>query len=480
MGAISNKLNALLPKGQFARSVAVMGGGTATAYGLMALASPIITRLYTPDDFGVLGVYVSITSFLIVIAAWRYEVAVPVPEDDQTAADLVVLSLSVLVFTSLLSLGLTWLIGEAVVRWLAEPGLRPYLWLIPVTVLVGTLNQTLQCWGVRKKAFSTIARTRLWQAGGVATTQIGLGLAGMGPLGLILGNVVQQGAGSTILGRLILRANGTFRLRLGLNCLLQTARRYRRFPLFSSWSSLLNTISAQVPILFLTAFFSSATAGQYALCNRMLWAPMGLIGAAVSQVFFSRAREARLCSETATATYSVFIRLVEIGAPFTLILALAGPELSSLVFGPQWHPAGVYAQWLSPWLFLVFVTSPLSSLVFVLEYQRGELVFQIVLLLARVAALVVGGRSGEPLVAIALFGGASAVIWLAYLLWLFKISGNRPVTGLRGLLVQLARTVPLIIPTAVGKFVFGGVTGTAAGALISAGWAGFRIARRLH
>ena len=148
----------------------------------------------------------------------------------------------------------------------------------------------------------------------------------------------------------------------------------------------------------------------------------GGIGNAVAQVFYARvSREDRL--DVAVTTSAVYRSLVALGAWPMVLLAVGGQQLFAFVFGEAWAEAGTYAQWLAPWLLLVFVTSPLSTLVFVRERQGAELIFQIILLVVRTASLVAGWAIGSATVAIALFGIASAASWGPYMLWLLRLGG---------------------------------------------------------
>ncbi|MGB9859042.1 MAG: lipopolysaccharide biosynthesis protein, partial [Moorellaceae bacterium] len=121
------RLKVLLPKSSFTRNVAVLTGGTAAGQAMVVLASPILTRLYTPEDFGVLAVYSSVLSIVSVVASLRYELAIPLAEDDETAANLLLLSLTIGVGVSLLTGILTWLLGDQIVTWTNTLALKPYL-----------------------------------------------------------------------------------------------------------------------------------------------------------------------------------------------------------------------------------------------------------------------------------------------------------------------------------------------------------------
>lgn len=478
--SLKSLVRRLLPKSRFARGVAVLGGGTAAANLIVVVGSPVVTRLYTPEDYGLLGVFTSLLMVSLVLASWRYDVAIPVPPDDQTAADILTLCWAIIPCMAVVAAILAWLIGDQVAIWLGQPALGRYLWLVSAGMLVGGVYESLYYWAVRKKAFSVIAQTKVYQSVGLLTTQVGLGLLGLCPWGLLLGGIVRQSAGTARLAKLVLRGGVSFRLRFSLGTILSTAKRYYRFPVFSSWASLLNTLSAQVPVLFLSAFYGGSITGQYALCHQVAWYPTSLIGRAVSQVFFSTVSESRAKGTTAAVTLAVFSKLVQVAVPCVLIVGLIAPELFTVVFGQNWKDAGVVAQYLCPWILCVFITMPLSSIVFVLERQHGELVFQTVLLIGRVTALWLGGQWASPLIAISAFATTSAVIWFVYMLWLHKAAGNRPAVVVGRIGAELLRSLPMVAPCAIGRFVFGGAAFVAGGALVSAVWVGVSLFTRLR
>ncbi len=179
---------AKLPGGAFARSVLTLASGTAIAQLLLALAMPVLARLYTPADYGALAVYASTLTVLLVVASLRYEVAIPLPEDEAVAGSLLVLALILVgAMTAVVSL-VVWLGGDAFVAAVKVPVLRPYRWLIPVGFLGAGTYQALSYWAIRRGAFSRVARTKLSQGIGQVVTQIALGLARAGAPGLLIGD----------------------------------------------------------------------------------------------------------------------------------------------------------------------------------------------------------------------------------------------------------------------------------------------------
>jgi O-antigen/teichoic acid export membrane protein len=419
---LKKSVRANLPRGQFARGVAMLAGGTALGQAITVLASPILTRLYTPEDFGVLAVYASILNILLVIASWRYELAIPLPEKDEEAVNLVVLSLGIVALMSLIvGLGF-WFPGAQISDWVNTPALQSYLWLLPVGVLLAGSYQVFNYWAVRRQAFGSIARTKLHQGIGSASIQIGLGLVKPLPLGLMFGQVAGQTAGLfTLVGMFWKQSEGLLKT-TNVGALLRISKRYCRFPLYSSWSGVLNTLSVQIPVLILSSLFSSTVTGFYLLAYRVLWIPSQLVSQATGQVLLSVGSEAHRRGDVSTLVTSVFRKLVLIGLPCFGLIGLIAPEMTAFIFGENWQETGILMQWLMPWIFLAFVTSPLSTFSIVLEKQRQEALFQSVLLTSRISALLVGWVLGSSRIAIGLFSVVSVICWLGYLGWILNLT----------------------------------------------------------
>ena len=439
------------PPRSFGRNVAQLVGGTTIAQTIAVVASPVLARMYAPDAFGTFGVFLAVVSLGTVAVSLRYEAAIPLPERDETARALLLLSL-------LLAIGLSAVAALVALAVVAGPAgsllgrsLREVLVLVPVALLGSGVQQAMSWWATRREAFSTSARASVAQGGAQAGGQLALGAAGAGAGGLEVGLVLGRLAGVTYLGSAMGGPRDLFR-RLRLADLKEAAREYRRFPLVALWTALLNSAGFQIPILVLAGLFQAAVAGWFLLTVRVLQLPLSLIGSAVGQVYYARASRAD-AGQLREVTAAVFAALLLLGTGPMLLLAIGGPEGFAIVFGEAWRPAGQYAAWLAPWLLIVFVASPLSTVVLVLSRQGGELVFQVSLLAVRVAALVAGWRAGSADLAIALFGIGSAAVWAVYVLWLLAISG----TGWRGplrvvareLLVGAVLAAPLVVVNAL-------------------------------
>ncbi|MGR2736914.1 lipopolysaccharide biosynthesis protein [Billgrantia sp. Q4P2] len=435
----------LLPTHAFARGVSVLVGGTAGAQLLAIAAAPLLTRLYTPEDFGLLAVYGGLLALFTVVASGRYQMAIPLPETEREAAEVLVLSLAVAALTTFAALLLVALGGRSLAEALGVPALTPWLWLLPLGVAFAGSFQAASHWAVRTRAFPAIAATKIKQS--LALLVIQLGASPLGGGGLLLGHAAGQGVGTLTLVRPALRAAAEHRVTAA--GVWAAARRYRKFPLFSTWSGLFNTLGKQLPPLLFAVLFSPVAAGLYALAHRVLAMPMTLIGEAVGKVFFSSAAEAHRRGELGPLVAKVHATLAQVAMPPAIVLMVIGPDLFALVFGERWREAGDFARWMAPWLYLVFITSPLSHLFSVLERQGQGLAFQALLLGVRVAAIAIGAALDDLLLTVALFSLGSAACWVGFLGWIAVLTGNRPqrlaVSTLTALGWSLALLAPLVV-----------------------------------
>ena len=413
MNQLKQRLGRILPKNPFARGVSVLVGGTVGAQALMVLASPILTRLYTPEDFGLLAVYASILSLFTVIASLRYELAIPLPEEDKEAAHVAVLSLWIVVIVTMASALIILIGGDRLAQLINTPTMTNYLWLIPAGVLVIGFYQVFSYWAIRTKNFGAMAKTKISQS--VATLIIQLSAFKFGVLALLLGQTVGQAVGLVSLARSALK-NPHFKGWHWLDLKI-VAKRFKNFPLFSTWGGFLNTASLQLPPLLFAIFFSAGIAGLYALAHRVLAMPMSLIGAAVGNVFFANAAEAYREDRLAPLFESVYSKLLSIIMPVMLVLIIDAPNLFAFVFGKRWEGAGELARWMAPWLAVVFIASPLSTMFTILEKEKEGMYFQGLMLFMRIIAIWIGFRYGSINLAVILFSLFSMLCWLGFLIW---------------------------------------------------------------
>ncbi len=431
--------------------------GSVFAQVLSLAASPLLARLYGPEAFGLSALFTSITGLVAVVVCLRYELAIMLPESDEEAANLFAGSLAVALLMTLLTVPIVWLGGPLIVRLLNAPELAPYLWLIPIVTFFGGIamgHPALNYWSTRWRRFGRLSGTRAISSTVTTATEIGAGFAGYITGGSLIGARVAGSIVSTLFlavqtfrddGRLLL---GSLRWR----GVLAGLKQHYKFPLYTTWSSLLNTVSSQLPAFLLSAFFSPAVVGFYALGYRLLGLPMSLFGGSISQVFFQRAAEARLKGTLAVLVENAFRRLVMFGTFPIMLLTIIGRDLFVVAFGERWAEAGVYTQILSTWVFFQLMSGPLSTLFSVLERQEMGLRVNMLLIITRFLALGIGGLLGNARLALALYS-ASGILGYGWMcIWILKASKVSRAQILQVLFKYLGVSMAIVLPLALVKF----------------------------
>ncbi len=413
-------------RSSFAGDVFKLVGGTTIAQGLTLLAAPILSRLYAPAAFGTAALFTSVVGVIAVVACFRYEFAIMLPERDKDAANILAVSIAAALATSGISATLITLARGPIVQWLNAPELAPYLWLIPLAVLLHGIFNALNYWNSRTKHFGRLSIARVAAALTTSGAQLGIGVAGEAREGgLISASVAGSAVVTTALGGQIWRDDWSlFQGSIRLRHMLDSLKRYRKFPLIDSWGGILNTISWQLPVLLLSAYFSQATVGFYSMAYRLIQLPMTLVGSAIAQVFFQRASEVQSQRGDLKGTVEmVFQRLVALALYPSLAMTVAGREIFVVVFGPAWAEAGTYVQILGLWMFFWFISSPLSTLFSVLEHQELGLIVHAAIFVTRAISLVVGGALGNVYLALALFAGSGVLVYGGLTIWNIKLAG---------------------------------------------------------
>ncbi len=433
--------------------------GTVIVQVLSILASPLMTRLYSPEAFGLLAIFTSFSSLFSVIICLRYELAIVLPETDEEAANLFALSMGIATLISLFSAPIFWLAGPTLAQWMNTPELSRYLWMLPPVLLFGGLSMghpALNYWATRTRRYKELSVTRVIGAVFSTSTNLGMGFAGFTSAGVLIGvNILGAIISPLILAGQVLRGNGKlFLSSINWNAILGGLKKYKNFPLYSTWSSLLNTLSVQLPVFMLSIFFSPVVVGQYALGVRILQLPMVFVGSAIGQVFFQRASAAKNNGTLTEVVEKIFLQLILLAVFPFLLLGFVGTEIFEVVFGSNWIDAGVFAQILVPWMFFVFISSPISTLNSILEQQQADLIFNIMLIVTRAGALFWGGMLGNIVLTLTLFSASGVALWVFFFLFLIKQAGVNLWVILKQLGMKIWTAGLFLLPLVIIKFIF--------------------------
>lgn len=415
-------------KGDFLSNVMTLLGGNILAQILTIGAAPILSRLYMREDFGIFGLYLSISAVIGGVASWQYSQAIMLPSEDDESINIVALSGLIVIGMSLLSLIVAVIWKDRIAGILNAPLLAQWIWLIPGYVMLTGFNDILSCWFSRKKNFRYIAGARIVNAFTHNCAKI------------IFALFTFLKAGGLIIGQL----TGLLMVILILKCkfwrdnkeLIQSSvkfpkikeklRRYSKFPKYQSWAILVNRLSTHLPVIILGYFFAPVVVGLYFFSYRILGMPVSMISGAIGKVFFQRvAEENNLKGHYRGILIKTLLGLFVIGIIPFLIIGIFGPEIFSFVFGAKWCEAGEYVQILAPFFLLMFAVSPLTTALVISEKQELILMIQLLYLVLCSVALIAGGLMKDVKLALLFYSIGGSIRYLIELFFCFKFSGNR-------------------------------------------------------
>ena len=417
----------------FVRNVIILATGTVAAQAITMALSPIITRMYGPEAFGVMGTFNALISIIVPVAALTYPIAIVLPKNEQDAKGLVRLSLLITATISLISFIILVLFKNQIINIFNLKDIVNYLYLIPLVIIFGGLLQVAEQWLIRTKQFSINARVTFLQS--VITNGSKVGIGFFHPVATVLVVMTALGNGIRAIMMIIFAKKSNFHNNTNKESdkksLKSLAKKYYDFPLYRSPQVLLNGISQSLPILLLTSFFGVAAAGLYTIGRTVLSIPTQLIGKAVGDVFYPRISEAVNNNENLTEIIkkaTIVLGLIGI-IPFGTIIVV-GPTIFSFIFGADWYTAGEYARWTALWVYFMFMNQPSVRALPVLAAQKFHLKFTTVTVILRLVALSLGYFIfNNDLIAIALFGITGAILNMLLILMTLRISKRRQNQG---------------------------------------------------
>ncbi|MGH8168640.1 MAG: oligosaccharide flippase family protein, partial [Woeseiaceae bacterium] len=408
----------------FVADFATMMSGKSISASIALFTMPIVARFFTPTDFGIAAVYLSIIGIASNIAAFRYETALVLPKDHEQAQLLLVLCYRVLFATCTVTLFAVVLYDISGYSWSAMEMLGYWMYFLPLGIMLMAALQIQEAWLARQQAFKVIASTTVLGTSINSGVRIGLGaFQGSSVFALILSNLLGMGCRLVIQNSASKEGLGAAFKPSTMSELRQIARQYSDFPLLNAPAALVFSFGQNLPVLLFGALYAPAVAGFYAMANRLSQAPMIVVASSMRRVFLQKAaainnrggslRKAFLLTTIGLALLGI--------VPFGT-LWLFGQAILELVLGRQWSQAGHYLSIMSPWLLMIWVTSPCNAVFIVLRKQKLWLWIQSGLTLVRIAAIGVAFLIGAEAVwtlkafVAATVAGNVATLLIAYVL----------------------------------------------------------------
>lgn len=409
------------------KSVLALVGGTTIAQGLNFLFSPIQTRLFSPEVFGELSVFTSITGIIGIIICLSYDQGIVLPKEEDEGFSILKLSWLFAFIVSLISFILFSVFNKRIYSLFNATALTNYWYYVPITLFLTGIIQAANYWLIRKERFTILSYNKVLPLLALNLVSIGLGFAGNKALGARLFSILVSSLVNivVIFSVIVKDLQVKERIRYKKSALIV---KYKNFLLYDIWSNLINNLSWMLVPILLNSYFGSFVAGQYSISLKVIQLPASIIGASIGQVFLKTASQKKHTNELYSYTMLMVKKLFIYTIPFAIILAVFGKTLFEFIFGEKWGAAGLYTQILALWAVVWFVASPISNVVIILQKQYFSLFTSFINLITRIVSLLIGRYFNSVIIGLVLFSVSGFIVYgisLFFCIYLAKIDAKK-------------------------------------------------------
>ncbi|KIC27522.1 oligosaccharide flippase family protein [Leisingera sp. ANG-M6] len=409
------------------RNGAVMGSGVLASQAIGILSYPVLSRLFSPEDFGTFALFFFGMQVLGASLAGRYEQAIMLCRSQARARHTLQLAQATALAAALALVLLSGLFRHQLDAW-SGASLGAAWMAVPAAGFFVSVQTSLSFMAVRLGRFGAVSAARVVKPAAAFALQVALAYALWGGTGaLIAGETL--GAALSILP--VLRAGGKgpvlWRSARGRRYAGRLARFYASQPLWNLPHVFVNQVSRWIMAALITALYSAAEAGAYFMMFRVVMMPSTLVSGALSQVFFrSAAEEQRQAGSFRGALKATAAPLLGIGALTAAVLVLFGPDLFVLVLGPQWQPAGLMAAVFAPYIVLQMVLATVAPCYLLAGRQKAMLAVACGQTAVFLGGFLLGHWGGGSM-----FRALGTSVWLsvpymtAMLFWYWRLAASR-------------------------------------------------------
>lgn len=408
------------------KNILLISSGTVLAQVITILITPIVTRLYLPEDYGILTSFNSIISILTICASLDYHKAIPLAKNDKQVINLIFLSLLILLLITLSIFIVLCFFGEYILNSLNLNDLSNFKFYLPLALFFMGIYKIFLEYALRNRDYKAITKTSISQSSFANFFRVILGYFNIGAIGLILSAIIGKSFGLYTLIKPLFstkKIHNYVNKRNFLNVLVS----YKRYPLYSTPSNFIYTLGNDLPMLFILAYFGSSEVGLFGLANNIINIPIGFVGMSVSQVFFAEA--AKIGKHNPTELKKISTKLISklaiIGFVPLLFVFIFGPHFFSFVFGNEWYEAGEYAGVLSVMVYFHLLILPIGRLLEILELQKFGLLFNVFRLISIGLVFFVSLKLNlSSINTILYFSLINSFFYLSLMIFIFKILKN--------------------------------------------------------
>ncbi|MBN2521614.1 MAG: oligosaccharide flippase family protein [Bacteroidales bacterium] len=378
-------------KSEFVRNSLTLSLGTTISQAFPMLLYPVLGRIYTPAEFGLLATLTSIIAILIVLSTGKYENGILIADTKQDAANIIGLVLIMSFSILLISFIVLQLFANQFSLWFNEPQLKKWFFVCPLTAFAIIIFNCYNEWCVRNKYFTSLSWNKITNSSSVTLSKVLFGFVKIFSNGLVVGDLIGRSISAFGCIVRVLRKDRFSFIQISFNRIMYLAKHYIEFPKFTLPGQLIDTLNTQLPILMITYFFMSEEVGYYSMAMAVLSVPAGVISVAIRDVFRQRANEEWVSKGNCKNIYIKTVKMmVMIITPVSILLIFILPWLFSFVLGKTWQMSGIYARILMPNVGILFVFQVVAAIFIIADKMKELFIWEIYSIILTIISLFIG------------------------------------------------------------------------------------------
>jgi len=405
------------------KNTSLMLGGRLIAQAVPILLTPLFTRIYSPEEFGYFGAYVTIVSIIAMLSNGRYCLAIMLPKEQSKAQRLVWISILLTSISTIIFALILLFAGMPLFSALNISTLNNYILTLVLSVLFIGVYEAIFYYFLREKRYKEIATNIIIQAGFLVLARLGAGFFKYTEGGLMYSYLVSYLVGTFLFLIMSRKDIAVFAKEKFEESIFKLMSMYSKFPKYSLFADLLKNFTFLSPNLFLNKAFGAVSAGYYALSDKILGSPVWFLTSSFGDVLKQEAseqfRETGSCVKVVRQTSKTLFLIGII--PFTLLFIFA-PMVVPFVFGAQWEPAGRYIRIFTLMYFARFVVDPITDVLYVIEKQSVKIWFELMKLVALVIGFVIGFIARDAYLGFLAWSSITSVVYVICFFISYRLS----------------------------------------------------------
>ncbi|MBP8990890.1 MAG: oligosaccharide flippase family protein [Spirochaetes bacterium] len=407
-----NKIKTKLTKNEFNKNVFTLMFGTALAQVIPFLLSPIISRLYIPEAFGKYSLFISISGLLAIISTGKYEMAIILPKYDRYAYHLVILS-------GILTLAFSFLVLILLFPLKLIFKIENLYFILPFVVFAIGLNYVFDRFNNRIKNYKLMSLQRITKSTVESIVSISFAILFKNSLGLIWGFAIGYICSNLVM--IFINYKNFKNCNYSKVILKTVSKKYINFPRYTLPHSILNTLSAQIPIYFIPIFFSGIELGYYSFGLRIVQAPLSLISQSLFNVLGQKFSEEYAKGKSLLPLFNSTLKKLLLIALFSIPFFIFAPQIFGFIFGDRWLEAGKYIRILSPWIILSFIVSSFAVLPYIYQKQKKAFILEFIYFVIKIIPFFIFRKICNIYFILLSISLLSSILLIYSLIWYFKM-----------------------------------------------------------